>query len=173
MSTLKKLLTLINKKNKLKKEHIKEELILVPYEPIVRSINDSFFAKVKKLESCWEWQGELDRYGYGKFRVGKIIAKAHRYSFELHYGDFDKSLHVLHNCDNPKCVNPTHLFLGSNKDNVADKISKGRQKFKLHRLTQLEKDLVLKDLKESVTTKQIAERFEISIQTVKRLSKEL
>lgn len=173
MSTVKKLLTLISKKKKLKKEVAKKDLILTLYTPVVRSTIGNFTDKIKKVEDCWEWQGELDRYGYGKFRVGKNIVKAHRYSFELHNGEFDKKLHVLHRCDNPKCVNPSHLFLGTNRDNIIDKISKGRQNFKAHYLTKDEKVQVVRSLQEATPKKQVAECFGISIQTVKRLSKEL
>lgn len=169
------LLKTIYKKPKVVKPVHKTQIILTPYEekPLLTT-QERFNNKVLFCANgCWEWQGELDRYGYGKFRCGVHILKAHRYSYELAYGEFDKSLHVLHKCDNPKCVNPAHLFLGTNQDNIADKIQKGRQKFTIHHLTITEKELIVQALREAQSKQQIAARFGISIQTVKRLSKEL
>lgn len=90
-----------------------------------------FWDKVDRKASyeCWEWLGNA-RCGkselYGQFWLKGKNATPHRVAYEMEYGDFDKTLHVLHHCDNPICVNPTHLFLGTNEDNVRDKMSKGR-----------------------------------------------
>lgn len=81
--------------------------------------------KVNKETGCWEWFGCLNKSGYGKFCYkGKHIL-AHRYSWIKHKGDIGK-LFVCHHCDNPPCVNPNHLFLGTAKDNTQDCIKKGR-----------------------------------------------
>jgi hypothetical protein len=74
---------------------------------------------------CWEWQGKLDRDGYGLFWCLSKRFRAHRLSFEIYNGDPGK-LCVLHRCDNRKCIAPLHLFLGTNEENTADRHRKGR-----------------------------------------------
>lgn len=89
---------------------------------------DRFWSKVRQVGRCWEWQARERVNGYGRFRPASYAPKvlAHRFAYELLCGPAD-GLHVLHHCDNPLCVNPVHLFLGTNDDNVADKVAKGRQ----------------------------------------------
>lgn len=83
--------------------------------------------KVDPITGCWEWTASKTSSGYGKiFVVGKLRA-AHRVSYEMRHGAIPNGMRVLHRCDNPACINPDHLFLGSDADNVADMISKGRQ----------------------------------------------
>jgi hypothetical protein len=84
-----------------------------------------FWAMVEKTETCWNWTGALGA-GYGQIKVGHRMIGAHRYSWELHHGDIPKGLWVLHRCDNPRCVRPDHLFLGTNSDNILDAHAKGR-----------------------------------------------
>ena len=81
-----------------------------------------FWSKVKRGEHCWDWIGRKDKDGYGFFRRGK----AHRFSWTLHIGDIPEGLCVLHHCDNPACVRPGHLFLGTQEDNMKDMAKKGR-----------------------------------------------
>lgn len=79
------------------------------------------------LGKCWDWTGSLvGLQGYGGLAVNGVQAKAHRFSWELHFGVIPDGLHVLHRCDRPRCVNPSHLFLGTHQDNMDDKMSKGR-----------------------------------------------
>lgn len=75
---------------------------------------------------CWVWQKAKHKQGYGNFSYKRKCLLAHRVSWMLHYGELDKDILVLHKCDNPPCVNPEHLFLGTDRDNVKDSISKGR-----------------------------------------------
>lgn len=80
--------------------------------------------------SCREWQAFRNPLGYGMFRVfvGESMWLAHRVAWELFVGDIPPGLGVLHKCDNPPCVNVAHLFLGTNADNNADKMAKGRHR---------------------------------------------
>lgn len=78
-----------------------------------------------KSEGCWNWTASTFRDGYGQFQC-PLGTRAHRVSWALEYGEIP-TLQVLHRCDNPRCVRPSHLFLGTNADNLADRQAKGRQ----------------------------------------------
>ena len=90
---------------------------------------DKFFLWVNYSASngCWEWTGSKDGGGYGMAFVDGVMVKSHRYSWEYYFGSIPSGLWVLHKCDNPACINPEHLFLGTNGDNMKDKVKKERQ----------------------------------------------
>ena len=88
---------------------------------------ERFWSKTELIpfSSCWYWTGSLTR-GYGYATVNKKVGYAHRHSWEFNFGAIPKGMCVCHKCDNPICIRPDHLFLGTHADNVRDKIAKGR-----------------------------------------------
>lgn len=85
-----------------------------------------FWSKVDKTETCWLWIGGKDNGGYGTIAYKGRTQKAHRVSWEIALGAIPEDLMVLHTCDVRNCVNPQHLFLGTQTDNMRDMVSKGR-----------------------------------------------
>ncbi len=87
---------------------------------------ERFFQKVSKTDNCWLWLANKDNDGYGRIKIKGKTLLAHRVSWNIHFGQIPEEMNVLHRCDNPPCVNPLHLFLGTVLDNVRDRDSKGR-----------------------------------------------
>jgi hypothetical protein len=93
------------------------------------TLEEAFFEIMGNLpesDKCIIWKGRLDRKGYGTLSVKSIKMKAHRFSYQKYIGEISEGLCVCHSCDNPSCVNPKHLWLGTSQENIMDKISKGR-----------------------------------------------
>ena len=85
-----------------------------------------FESKYVVGESCWMWCAGVDKDGYGRFRLGKQKARANRVAYELYVGPIQPGMVVRHKCDTPRCVNPSHLELGTSADNTNDCVVRGR-----------------------------------------------
>lgn len=97
--------------------------------PIAENLERRFWEKVDRRspDECWPWLAFRNESGYGMIRNGPMMALAHRVSHVLHRGErVPVGLQVLHHCDRRSCVNPKHLYVGTNSDNVRDKVTRGR-----------------------------------------------
>jgi hypothetical protein len=126
-----------------------------------------FLSKVKVMETgCHEWQAGLARGGYGKFQAGKTMT-AHRYSYARFVGEIGDK-HVLHKCDNRKCVNPNHLFLGTIQDNIADMDEKKRRGTQC-KVNAAQVEEIKKLLSERYSQQFVADKFGMSQGAVSRI----
>lgn len=101
-----------------------------------RPAAERFWEKVHKTETCWIWTANKNgKKAYGLFRPGGTAGKqlAHRVSYEMKYGPIPEGAFCCHTCDTPLCVNPDHIFLGDNMDNIRDSCAKGRKSQKIPR----------------------------------------
>ncbi len=122
-----------------------------------------------EITGCWLWKGAPGTGGYGFVKIGGRPRRAHRVSYEWHVGPIPKGLFVLHHCDIPLCVNPNHLFLGTQADNVRDRDQKGRQArgLKQH-LAQLTPKIVRKIRDSTEMGIVLAERYGVSATTISK-----
>jgi hypothetical protein len=91
-------------------------------------VGPRFERNIDKTATCWDWIGNKDAGGYGMFSIYQVPLKAHRFSWEWYIGPIPYGMHVLHHCDNPGCVRPDHLFIGTQADNNRDRAAKERNR---------------------------------------------
>lgn len=138
---------------------------------------DRFNAKWKlnKVNGCWEWAGSLTTQGYGQIKIPKTRRQmpAHRLSYLLHRGMIPPDRYALHKCDNRKCVNPDHLFIGTKLDNARDMVSKNRHCFGErqggHKLSEADARKILELIDAGMKQIRIAEMMGIGPMQVSRI----
>lgn len=137
-----------------------------------------FYASVSMPndDGCMTWLSSRNKKGYGQMNNGgAAVMLAHRVSYEIHFGLFDESLCVLHKCDNPSCVAPEHLFLGTRADNMADCASKKRvvlpgfkgQEVHNSKLLNCEIPLIRKKFKQGLSARYLANFYSVSTDTIR------
>lgn len=140
------------------------------------TLKQRFWNKVEMIpfHECWEWNAFKDKRGYGHIGSGgrgsKVIL-AHRLSYELVYGVIPNNLFVCHRCDNPGCVRPDHLFLGTHADNVKDMCLKNRQtKGETHGNHKLTEDQVMKIKdRNDCSQQELAQKFNVNQSQISRV----
>src|ERR1700753_2039822 len=129
---------------------------------------EEFFSNVKiNKNSCWEWQRYLNKYGYGYISTEGKSWSIHRYAYYVTHGSIPSKKWVLHKCDNRKCINPDHLYLGDNAQNVKDRVQRNRgaiaERNASSKLTTKE---VTKIKKMTGTLRSVSEKFGVAIATI-------
>jgi hypothetical protein len=145
-----------------------------PIKSLSVDFAQKFWARVFKADDdCWYWQGARDPNDYGRIGIGhQRTFLAHRVAWALVYGD-PGEWHVLHKCDNPACVNPDHLFLGTNEDNIEDRVRKGRSVRTNWKLSP-EQVVQIRELRRSgLSYNQIGANFGIAHTTARRICLEI
>ena len=121
------------------------------------------FVNKQRDDECWTWKGAKLTNGYGAFSVGVKRISAHRFSWTVHFGEIPKNMVICHKCDNPPCVNPLHLFLGTHAENQNDKRMKGRAaRGASNNKSKLSEDNVReirKFIEQGLSSRKIAEKY--------------
>lgn len=138
-----------------------------------------FWDKVEKTDTCWNWTAAKSAFGHGRFRMGRKLVSPHRLVYEWEHGEIPEGYDICHHCDNPSCVNPQHLFLGTRSDNMKDAMKKNRlpQMVKIlerkgsetnnAKLTEKEVLLMRALEKKGMKTKELSKRFGITRRNVR------
>jgi len=149
----------------------------------MENVKKRFFKKVKMpkdKEKCWIWKGSVGGCRYGGFYFNGKPELSHRMSWIIHYGPIPDGLYVCHKCDNTKCVNPKHLFIGTQADNNKDARLKGRAVLNKgpngskHYLAKLDESKVCKIwelIKQGFTQREIAKRYDVCFQVINNIWK--
>lgn len=129
----------------------------------------------KVIGDCWEWTGSKTRDGYGVIGIGRKQYRASRMSYTIHKGFIPSGMCVCHTCDNPLCINPDHLFLGTHKENTQDMMKKGRKSIMIdtdHPLTKItheQRKSVISLRRSGKSLNEIAALYGVVFQTISRI----
>jgi len=142
---------------------------------IRKTLEEKFLSRVQKTDTCWLWVGHKNAYGYGTLHLtSKLRVMAHRLSYTLFIGPFDEALDILHSCDNPACVNPSHLRPGTHDENMKDMVVRARSlRGEAHNISKLKEDdirqirLLSKDKK--MRSPQIAKIFNVTEANIRHI----
>lgn len=128
------------------------------------------YVAVDSPDKCWPWTGAHHDFGYGVMHDGTRLVGAHRFSWQIHNGPIPDGMWVCHHCDNPPCVNPAHLFLGTTQDNTQDMINKGRynhvsqpgESNPFSKLTDMEVRQIRQDFAGGTSAKELAKKYNVT-----------
>ena len=133
---------------------------------------EHFESKFYVTPKCWIWNAGKDKDGYGQFYDGNKNYRAHRYSWALYYGSIPCGKFICHKCDNPSCVNPDHLFLGSNQENTLDRHKKGRSaRGEYCGMSKITDNIAIRIRESKGNIREIAKEFGISKTTVRDIKR--
>lgn len=130
------------------------------------------YAILDENTQCWEWGGKVTKQGYGIMKINKKYVTMHRYSYQTYIGEIPKGMLICHRCDNPKCVNPFHLFLGTHADNAQDRVLKNRSN---HPVGERCAKAVLKEVevleiaKSDLSITDLSEKYAVSKTTIRSI----
>lgn len=131
-----------------------------------------FMSKVSVSDGCWDWTAFRNHDGYGMFGVGRKAVSAHRVAFLLFNGDIPAGLCVLHTCDRPACVNPQHLYVGTQLQNIRDRVERGRsrapigEEHGMAKLTRADVEMIRAEIAAGCVQERLAERYGVTPTTI-------
>lgn len=135
-----------------------------------------FWSKVHKRSDidCWEWTGYIHPYGYGKLKIRGRHKLAHRLSWIIAYGKIPNNMCICHKCDNRKCVNPNHLFVGTKSDNIKDRHVKGRsvkgESNGRAILTETQVVFIKQGIQNGIKRRQLATMFNVGMNAIDKIA---
>lgn len=136
-----------------------------------------FMDKVDASGDCWRWTAFCNWDGYGMFGIGRRAVSAHRVAYVIFCGDIPKGLSVLHRCDVPGCVRPSHLYVGTQAENVRDRVLRGRAnplRGENHGMAVLTPDdvrVIRAEISSGAVQRRLAERYGITPTTISSIGK--
>lgn len=145
-------------------------------KPMYKSELECFEAKIFHPAdplACWQWKGAIALYGRGLFAYHKKTYQAHRAAWRLYRGEIPAGMCVLHSCDNPLCVNPDHLFIGTQADNLADMKAKGRDNRSGRKWTRPEiKAAIIREIQgaSGEQIRALAQKYNLTVKSILRIA---